>query len=136
MVEKTLLVIKPDAVERKHIGEILAMVERSGLKITGMVMRTLSRKEAERFYCIHQGKDFFAGLVEFISSGPVVAVRVEGRNARSRLRKLTGATDPKKADKGTIRRLFGSSVRKNAVHCANPEEDVDRELRFFFTDRK
>lgn len=130
------MVIKPDAVKGRVIGEILTMVEKAGLKITGLVMRTLSRKEAERFYRIHRGKNFFAGLVEFISSGPVVAVRVEGEDARSRLRKLTGATDPKKADKGTIRRRFGSSVRRNAVHCANPQEDVDQELRFFFRDRE
>lgn len=126
------MVIKPDAVKGKCIGEILTMVEREGLEITGMVMRSLSRKEAEGFYAIHRGKDFFAGLVEFISSGPVVAVRVEGENARTRLRRLAGATDPKKADEGTIRRRFGSSVRMNAVHCANPEEDVDQELRVFF----
>ncbi len=101
------------------------MVEKADLKITGLVMRRLSRAEAEGFYAVHQGKDFFSGLVEFICSGPVVAVKVEGEA-------LAGDTDPSKAEPGTIRQRFGSSVRMNAVHAANPAEDVARELAFFF----
>jgi nucleoside-diphosphate kinase len=95
-------------------------------------MRQLNRQEAERFYAIHQGKDFFAGLVEFITSGPVVAVRVEGEDAIQRLRALAGDTDPSRAEPGTIRQRFGSSVRMNAVHASNPAEDVTAELSFFF----
>lgn len=131
-MEQTLLVIKPDAVARGVIGEIITMIERSGLRITGMVMRRLSRTEAEEFYSIHHGKDFFAGLVDFIISGPVVALLVAGENARQRVRELAGATDPAKAEPGTIRQRFGTSVRQNAVHAANPAEDVEREIRFFF----
>lgn len=131
-VEQTLLVIKPDAVARGVIGEIITTIERAGLKIAGLVMRRLSRAEAEEFYAIHRGKDFFTGLVEFIISGPVVALLVEGENARQRVRELAGATDPAKAKPGTIRQRFGTSVRTNAVHAANPAEDVEREIRFFF----
>jgi len=135
-VEQSLLVIKPDAVKEGHIGEIITMVERSGLKITGLLLRHLTRTEAERFYSVHQRKEFFEGLVEFITSGPVVAVRVAGENARERLRQLVGATDPQKAEKGTIRERFGSSARMNAVHASNPEEDVSRELAFFFKNER
>uniref|UniRef100_A0A7C1SH69 Nucleoside diphosphate kinase n=2 Tax=candidate division WOR-3 bacterium TaxID=2052148 RepID=A0A7C1SH69_UNCW3 len=131
-MEQTLLVIKPDAVARGVIGEIITTIERAGLKIAGLVMRRLSRTEAEEFYAIHRGKEFFAGLVEFIISGPVVALLVEGENARQRVRELAGATDPARAADGTLRQRFGSSVRQNAVHAANPAEDVEREIRFFF----
>lgn len=130
--ERTLLVLKPDVVERGVIGAVLARVEQAGFVITGLVMCKLSKSEAEEFYAVHRGKDFFAGLVEFITSGPVVAVRLEGPDCRRRLREFVGATDPQQATPGTIRRDFGSSVRRNAVHAANPEEDIDRELRFFF----
>ncbi len=132
--ERTLLVLKPDVVERGVIGAVLGRVEQAGFVITGLVMCKLSKSEAEEFYAVHRGKDFFAGLVEFITSGPVVAVRLEGPDCRRRLREFVGATDPQQAAPGTIRRDFGSSVRRNAVHAANPEEDVDRELRFFFPD--
>jgi nucleoside-diphosphate kinase len=135
-LEQSLLVIKPDSVQRNCIGEILTMVEKEGLKITGLVMRRLSPDEAEKFYAVHQGKEFFTGLVEFIASGPVVAVRVEGKDARKRVRELAGATDPQKAKMGTIRQRFGTSVRMNAVHAANPDEDVNKELDFFFGNKK
>ncbi len=128
------MVLKPDVVERGVIGAVLGRVEQAGFVITGLVMCKLSKSEAEEFYAVHRGKDFFAGLVEFITSGPVVAVRLEGPDCRRRLREFVGATDPQQAAPGTIRRDFGSSVRRNAVHAANPEEDVDRELRFFFPD--
>ncbi len=131
-MERSLLLIKPDAVARGCVGEILTMVERSGLKITGLVMRQLSREEAESFYVVHRGKDFFTGLVEFICSGPVIAVRVEGENACLRVRQLAGDTDPARAKPETIRARFGSSIRMNAVHASNPDEDVGRELTFFF----
>ncbi len=131
-MEETLLVIKPDAVRSGHIGDIVSRLEQAGFRITGMVMRQLQRAEAEEFYTVHRGKDFFSGLVDFIISGPVVAVRVSGDDVRRRLRDFVGATDPAKALPGTIRRDFGTSVRMNAVHAANPDEDVERELNFFF----
>ncbi|MEO0079258.1 MAG: nucleoside-diphosphate kinase [candidate division WOR-3 bacterium] len=135
-MEQTLLVIKPDAVRRHCIGEILSRLEKAGFVITGLVMRQLPRTEAEEFYAVHKGKDFFAGLVDFITSGPVVAVRLEAPDARRRVRQFIGATDPAQAAPGTIRAEFGTSVRMNAVHAANPGEDVERELRFFFPEHK
>ncbi len=131
-MEESLLVIKPDAVASGHIGAIVSRLEKAGFRITGMVMRRLSRAEAEEFYAVHRGKEFFSGLVDFIISGPVVAVRVAGVDVRRRLREFVGATDPAKALPGTIRHEFGTSVRMNAVHAANPDEDVARELNFFF----
>ncbi|NPV14849.1 nucleoside-diphosphate kinase [candidate division WOR-3 bacterium] len=133
--EKTLLVIKPDAVKKGHIGAIISRLEQAEFKITGMVMKQLSRAEAEGFYAIHRGKDFFAGLVEFITSGPVVALLIEGECCQQRLREFVGATDPAQAKPGTIRAEFGTSVRMNAVHASNPEEDVNREINFFFPDQ-
>ncbi len=100
--------------------------------LTGLEMRHLNRTEAENFYRIHQDKEFFAGLVEFIVSGPLVAVRIEGPEVRRRLREFVGATDPAQAAPGTIRADFGTTVRRNAVHASNPDEDVERELEFFF----
>lgn len=95
-------------------------------------MRRLSREQAAKFYAVHCGRDFYDGLVEFITSGPVVAVRIEGPNARQDLREMVGVTDPARAAPGTIRADFGATVRMNAVHASNPDEDVERELRFFF----
>jgi len=134
-MESTLLVIKPDAVARRCTGEVLRRVEAAGFTVTGITMRRLSRDDAALFYSIHRGKDFFEGLVEFMTSGPVVAVLVEGPGVRSRLRTFVGVTDPARAAAGTIRADFGTSVRKNAVHASNPEEDVEREVAFFFPGR-
>lgn len=132
--EQTLLLIKPDAVSGQHIGEVLQRVEKAGFRITGLVMRQLSRAEAGKLYAIHRGKEFFSGLVDFIVSGPVVAVRLAAPSARERLREFVGATDPARAAPGTIRRDFGTSVRQNSVHASNPAEDVENELALFFGD--
>ncbi|HDQ99208.1 MAG TPA: nucleoside-diphosphate kinase [candidate division WOR-3 bacterium] len=130
--EATLLLIKPDAARARRIGEILRRLEEAGFKITGLRLRHLSPEEAGRFYAIHEGKPFFAGLVEFISSGPLVAVRLEAEDARRRVREFIGVTDPAQARAGSIRADFGTAVRTNAVHASNPEEDVESELHFFF----
>ncbi len=124
--------IKPDAVGQHRVGEILSRLEAAGFVITGLAMRRLSPEQAEDFYAIHRGKEFFPGLVEFITSGPLVAVRLDGENVCRRVRDFIGVTDPAKAAPGTIRADFGVSVRSNAVHASNPEEDVRRELEFFF----
>jgi nucleoside-diphosphate kinase len=129
-----LLLIKPDAVRQRHVGDIIARLERAGFDISGIAMRHLSRTQAEDFYSIHRGKDFFSGLVDFMVSGPLVAMWLEGENVCRRVRDFTGATDPAKAAPGTIRADFGSSVRTNAVHASNPDEDVGREVDFFFPD--
>ena len=129
---QTLLIVKPDAVGQHRIGEILGRLEAAGFVITGLVMRRLTRAQAEGFYAIHRGKEFFPGLVEFMTSGPLVAVRLDGEDACRRVREFVGSTDPARAAPGTIRADFGTSVRTNAVHASNPEEDVRRELKFFF----
>ncbi len=131
-LNQTLVLIKPDAVSRHKIGEILGRLEGAGFELTGLVMRRLSREQAEEFYAIHRGKEFFAGLVDFMTSGPLVAVRLDGEDVCRRVREFVGVTDPRKAAPGSIRADFGTSVRMNAVHASNPDEDVRRELRFFF----
>lgn len=131
-VEITLLLVKPDAVGAGRAGQIIARLEAAGFRITGLVMRRLDVAEAGEFYAIHRGRDFFAGLVEFMTSGPLVAARLEAPGARAGLREFVGATDPAAAAPGTIRADFGTTVRMNAVHASNPSENVERELAFFF----
>ncbi|MFO7637677.1 MAG: nucleoside-diphosphate kinase [bacterium] len=132
MTEATLLLIKPDAVRGRHVGAILARLEAAGFAITGLALRRLNPAQAGEFYAIHRDKEFFPGLVEFITSGPLVAVRLEAEHARRRVRELVGVTDPARAAPGSIRAEFGSSMRMNAVHASNPEEDVEHELACFF----
>ena len=103
--------------------------------MTGLRMHTLTRPEAEHFYSIHKDKEFFDGLIEFMTSGPLVAVRLEGERVRTRVREFVGVTDPARARPGSIRADFGTAVRTNAVHASNPEENVEKELQAFFPDR-
>lgn len=131
MLEKTLLVIKPDAVKRKLIGEIIKCLE-SEFEILDIKLTHLNQSQAEDFYSIHKGKEFFKGLIDFIISGPVVALLLQGENAQEQLRKVIGATDPKKAESGTIRARFGKSIQQNVVHASNPLEDPEKEIGFFF----
>ncbi len=131
MLENTLLVIKPDAVEKKLVGEIIKTLENE-FDIIGIKLTRLNIQQAEDFYAIHKGKEFFAGLVEFMTSGPVVAILLQGENIQERLRKFVGATDPKKAEKETIRAKYGSSVQYNAVHASNPLENPEQEMAFYF----
>ncbi len=130
--EATLLLIKPDAVAARRCGAVLTRLEEAGFVITGLTMKQLDRRSAENFYSVHKDKEFFAELVEFMTSGPLVAVRIEGPDVRHRLREFVGATDPAQAAPGTIRADFGTTVRRNAVHASNPSEDVEKELAFFF----
>jgi nucleoside-diphosphate kinase len=125
-------VIKPDGVKRKLVGEIIKRVEKDGFKIIGMNYTRLSRNQAARFYAIHKSKDFFLPLIDFIIEGPVLALLLVRKNGQKRLRELVGATDPKKAKKGTIRGDFGTSTRRNVVHAANLQENPQREIKFFF----
>ena len=131
-MEKTLLVIKPDGVERRLIGEIIKRIERDGFEILNIKLARLKKEGAEEFYIVHKGKDFYSSLVEYISSGPVVAILLQKERARERLREVVGATDPKKASPGTIRADFGLNIEHNTVHASDPKEDPDREIRFFF----
>jgi nucleoside-diphosphate kinase len=129
-----LLILKPDAVGRGLIGELISRVERQGLRIEAMRMTEIDRDLAERHYAEHAEKPFFAELVDFITSGPVVVARVTGADAIGTLRALMGATDPAKADKGTIRGDFGEEITKNLVHGSDSEESAARELALFFAE--
>jgi len=131
-VERTLSIIKPDAVARNVIGEIYSRFERNGLKIVAARMRQLSRAEAEAFYEVHRARPFFKDLVDFMVSGPIMVQVLEGENAIALNRDLMGATDPKKADKGTIRADFAASIDANAVHGSDSAQTAAVEVAFFF----
>src|SRR6185295_5298510 len=131
-VERTLSIIKPDAVSKNVIGEIYARFEKAGLKIIAARMIHLSRKDAEGFYAVHQARPFFKDLVEFMITGPVMVQVLEGENAILKNRELMGATDPKKADKGTIRADFAESIDANAVHGSDSAENARTEVAYFF----
>jgi nucleoside-diphosphate kinase len=131
-VERTLSIIKPDAVAKNVIGEIYARFERAGLKIVAARMMRLSRADAEGFYAVHKGRPFFNDLVEFMISGPVMVQVLEGENAILRNRDLMGATDPKKAAPGTIRADFAQSIDANAVHGSDGADTAQVEIAYFF----
>ena len=128
-VEQTLSIIKPDAVSKNHIGEIVARFEKAGLKIVAQRMMLLSRAQAEGFYAEHKGRPFFEGLVDFMTSGPVVVQVLSGENAN---RELMGATDPAKAAPGTIRADFAQAIDANAVHGSDSPASAAREIAYFF----
>src|SRR3990172_8809099 len=131
-VERTLSIIKPDAVGKNVIGQIYGRFEKAGLKIVAARMMHLSRGEAEGFYAVHRARPFFKDLVEFMISGPVMVQALEGENAIAKNRDLMGATDPKKADKGTIRADFADSIDANAVHGSDAAETAAVEIADFF----
>lgn len=131
-VERTLSIIKPDAVAKNVIGEIYSRFEKSGLKIVAARMLHLSRPEAEGFYAVHKERPFFKDLVEFMISGPVMVQALEGENAVLKHRDLMGATDPKKAAPGTIRADFADSIDANAVHGSDAAETAAVEIAYFF----
>jgi len=131
-VERTLSIIKPDAVAKNVIGEIYARFEKAGLKVVAAKMAHLSRSDAEGFYAVHKGRPFFNDLVSFMISGPVMIQVLEGENAILKNRDLMGATDPKKADKGTIRADFAQSIDANAVHGSDGPETAKVEIAYFF----
>ena len=131
-VERTLSIIKPDAVARNVIGEIYTRFERAGLKIVAAKMTWLARPDAEGFYAVHHERPFFKDLVEFMTSGPVMIQVLEGDNAIAKNRDLMGATDPKKAAAGTIRADFAQSIDANAVHGSDGPETAETEIEFFF----
>jgi nucleoside-diphosphate kinase len=131
-IERTLSIVKPDGVEKGIIGRIVSRFEAAGLKPVAMRMQHLSRREAEGFYAVHRERPFFAGLVEFMTSGPVVLMVLEGENAIAKNRELMGATDPAKAAEGTIRREFATSVGENTVHGSDSPENAAKEIAWFF----
>jgi nucleoside-diphosphate kinase len=131
-LERTLSIIKPDAVAKNVIGQIYSRFESAGLKVVAAKMKHLSRAEAEGFYAVHRERPFFKPLVEFMISGPVMIQVLEGPNAIAKNRELMGATDPRKADKGTIRADFAESIDANAVHGSDAPETAAVEIAYFF----
>jgi nucleoside-diphosphate kinase len=133
-IERTLSIIKPDATRRNLTGEIAARFEKAGLRIVAQKRVRLSTGDAEAFYNVHKERPFFLSLVEFMSSGPVVVQVLEGENAVARNREIMGATDPAKAESGTIRKDFAESIEANSVHGSDAAETAHHEIRFFFSE--
>lgn len=131
-IERTLSIIKPDAVAKNVIGQIYSRFENAGLKIVAARMVQLSRAEAEGFYAVHAARPFFKNLIDFMVSGPVIIQVLEGENAITKHRDMMGATDPKKAEIGTIRADFADSIDTNAVHGSDAEETAKTEIAYFF----
>ncbi len=132
MLERSLVLVKPDATKRNLSGEIISRFEKAGLKIVGMKLLQMDKKLAKRHYAVHEGKPFFNSLVDYITSAPIVAVVFEGDSAIERIRKIMGSTDPAKADKGTIRADFGVDIQNNAVHGSDSQENAAKEIAIFF----
>ncbi|MCE4621231.1 MAG: nucleoside-diphosphate kinase [Desulfurococcales archaeon] len=133
-VERTLIVIKPDGVKRGLIGEVISRFERKGFKIKALKMLWMTREQAEEFYSVHREKPFFRDLVEFVTSGPVVAMIIEGDEAISVARLMIGATDGRKAQPGTIRGDFALSIQENIVHASDSKESFEREYKILFSE--
>lgn len=132
MVERTLVMVKPDAVRGGHIGDVIGRFEAAGMTIRALRMVWLDRREAEGFYQVHRERPFFNGLTQFMSSGPIVAMVLEGPGAITKVRQLMGATDPAKAEPGTIRKAFATDIEQNAVHGSDSPESAAYEIPYFF----
>jgi nucleoside-diphosphate kinase len=133
-MEKEFVMIKPDGVQRGLIGKIITRIENAGLKITAIKMIHVSRQQAEKHYEIHKGKKFYDGLIKYITSEPVVAMIIEGKNAVKHTRKLVGATDPASANPGSIRGDLALEIGRNIIHAADSQENAVKELRIYFTE--
>ncbi|MCB0308335.1 MAG: nucleoside-diphosphate kinase [Bdellovibrionales bacterium] len=132
--QHTLAMIKPDGVRKRLVGEIIGRYEKAGLQVATMKMFHMTKREAESFYKVHSDKSFFDSLTDFMSSGPIIALVLRGENAISKNRELMGATNPKEAVEGTIRKAFASDIEKNIVHGSDAPETAEKEIRFFFSD--
>ncbi len=132
-LERTLSILKPDAVGNNHIGDIIQRFEKAGLKVIAAKMKHLSTREAQNFYAVHKDRPFFKDLVGFMVTGPVLVLALEGDNAILKNRDLMGATDPKKAEAGTIRADFAKTIDENAVHGSDAVETAKNEIAFFFS---
>src|SRR4051812_45719037 len=133
MTNRTFTIIKPDSVRKGNFGKILSRVESEGFRVLGIKKMSLSQKQAEGFYAVHRERPFFKDLVRYMTSGPVYVAALERDNAVSHLRKVMGATDPAKADAGTIRKDFGESIEQNAIHGSDSDENANIEIGFFFS---
>ncbi len=131
-IERTLSIIKPDGVQKNLIGEVYRRFEQAGLKIVAARMLHLTKAQAEAFYAVHRERPFYKDLVSYMTTGPVIAQVLEGENAVEAHRRIMGATDPKKADPGTIRRDFAASIEENVVHGSDAVETARQEIGFFF----
>ena len=131
-MKRTLGIIKPDAVSKNVIGKIISIIEENEIKIKAMKMVKLTEEQAKGFYYVHKDKPFFNDLIKFMTSGPVVLMLLEGENVIERWRKIMGVTDPAKADEGTIRKLYGTDIEKNAVHGSDAPETAEYETKYFF----
>lgn len=131
-MEQTLLIIKPYAIEDRHVGEIISILEKKGIIIKDMKMETFSKEHAEGFYEIHRDQPFFRRLIEFMISGPIIAIVLEHENCVECVREIVGATDPEEAAEGTIRRLFARNMTQNAVHASDSVENAKMEISFIF----
>ncbi|MEK7354576.1 MAG: nucleoside-diphosphate kinase [Chloroflexota bacterium] len=135
-MERSLILIKPDAMKRGFGGAIIGRIQERGLKLVALRMLHVDRALAERHYAVHKGKPFFEDLIKYIISAPIIAAVFEGEGAVASIRMLMGATDPAKAEKGTIRADFGSNIQENAVHGSDSPETAEKEIRLFFTGRE
>ncbi|OGO02271.1 MAG: nucleoside-diphosphate kinase [Chloroflexi bacterium RBG_13_54_8] len=135
-MQKTLVLVKPDGIQRGLAGEIISRLERKGLKIVALKMLHMDKAMAERHYAVHQGKPFFSSLVDFITSGRIIAAVIEGRNAVEVVRRMMGETDPIKAAPGTIRGDFGLEIQENLVHGSDSEENAQKEISLFFHEKE
>ena len=134
MANRTFTIIKPDSVRKGKFGKIISRLEAEGFRILGLKKVSLGRKQAEGFYAVHRERPFFPSLVEYMTSGPVYVAALERDNAVPHLRQVMGATDPKKAEKGTVRADFGESIEQNAIHGSDSDENANIEIRFFFSE--
>lgn len=134
MSNKTLAIIKPDAVAKDAAGAIIAKIQEAGFKVLAMKLTKITDSIAKEFYAIHKDRPFYGDLIKYMTSGPVVPVALEKDNAVEEFRKLIGATDPLKADAGTIRALYGTNIEANAIHGSDSDENAKREIAFFFSE--
>ena len=132
-VERTFSIVKPDAVAAGQTGEILAMIQQAGFQILALRMTRLSEAQAQGFYAVHRERPFFAGLVRFMTEGPIVVMALEREDAIRKLREVMGATNPANAAEGTIRKRFATNIERNCVHGSDAPETAEQELRFFFS---
>ena len=133
-MQRTLSIVKPDGVRKQVIGKVVSLFEEKGIKVVGMKMLSLTREKAMGFYRVHKDRPFFGSLTTFMSSGPVVVMVLEGEDAITKVRTIMGATDPKKADKGTIRNMFASDIEQNIVHGSDSPESAATEIPYFFSE--
>jgi len=135
-MEKTFVMIKPDGIQRRLVGNIIARFEKAGIKIVAMKFLRISKKMAEKHYAIHKGKPFYDGLIKYITSGPVLAMVLEGNNVIERVRKMVGATDPKDAMPGTIRGDYAQEIGRNIVHASDSLKTAQHEIKLWFNEEE